>query len=143
MPEVLQRLLAETSVVPAVNQIELHPYFQQKALQALHREHGILTQAWSPMGGITSYDAGERVSFDDPVLQQIAREHGKSAAQVMLRWHLQTAAQRMAQQYGVLHGLPVQPWQCAGQPQANRAAKGVGLGAKTVGTATKKFAFCV
>ena len=45
MPEVLQRLLAETSVVPAVNQIELHPYFQQKALQALHREHGILTQA--------------------------------------------------------------------------------------------------
>ena len=75
--------------MPAVNQIEVHPYFQQKELQHLHAEHGILTQAWSPMGGITSYDAGERVSFDDPVLQQIAREHGKSAAQVMLRWHLQ------------------------------------------------------
>ncbi|MEN9476159.1 MAG: hypothetical protein RLZZ300_300 [Pseudomonadota bacterium] len=89
MPELLTRLLVETTVVPAVNQIEVHPYFQQKELQHLHAEHGILTQAWSPMGGITSYDAGERVSFDDPVLQQIAREHGKSAAQVMLRWHLQ------------------------------------------------------
>ena len=89
MPEVLQRLLAETSVVPAVNQIELHPYFQQKALQALHREHGILTQAWSPMGGITSYYGGGKVSFDDPVLKSIAGAHGKSTAQVMLRWHLQ------------------------------------------------------
>lgn len=89
MPEVLERLLAETSVVPAVNQIEVHPYFQQKELQRLHVEHGILTQAWSPMGGITSYYGSERISFDDPVLQQIAREHGKSTAQVMLRWHLQ------------------------------------------------------
>ncbi len=89
MPELLKRLLAETTVVPAVNQIEVHPYFQQIELQRLHAEHGILTQAWSPMGGITSYYAGERVSFDDPVLRQIAREHGKSTAQVMLRWHLQ------------------------------------------------------
>jgi len=89
MPDVLQRLLAETSVVPAVNQIEVHPYFQQKELQRLHAEHGILTQAWSPLGGITSYGGGEKRTFDDPTLQQIAREHGKSAAQVMLRWHLQ------------------------------------------------------
>lgn len=89
MPDVLQRLLAETSVVPAVNQIELHPYFQQKELQRLHAEHGILTQAWSPIGGITSYRGGEKSTFDDPTLQQIAREHGKSPAQVMLRWHLQ------------------------------------------------------
>ncbi len=89
MPEPLQRLLAETSVVPAVNQIEVHPYFQQKDLQRLHAELGILTQAWSPMGGITSYYGGERSTFDDPVLQAIAREHGKSTAQVMLRWHLQ------------------------------------------------------
>ncbi len=89
MPEVLGRLLAETSVVPAVNQIEVHPYFQQKDLQRLHAEHDILTQAWSPMGGITSYYGGQRITFDDPVLQPIAREHGKSTAQVMLRWHLQ------------------------------------------------------
>ena len=89
MPEVLERLLTETSVVPAVNQIEVHPYFQQKELQRLHAERGILTQAWSPMGGITSYYGGERSTFDDPVVQRIAREHGKSAAQVMLRWHLQ------------------------------------------------------
>jgi len=89
MPEHLERLLAETSVVPAVNQIEVHPYFQQTALQRLHAKHGILTQAWSPIGGITSYRGGEKRTFDDPTLLEIARQHGKSAAQVMLRWHLQ------------------------------------------------------
>jgi diketogulonate reductase-like aldo/keto reductase len=89
MPEHLERLLSETSVVPAVNQIELHPYFQQRALQRVHAEHGILTQAWSPIGGITSYGGAERSAFDDPTLLEIARQHGKSAAQVMLRWHLQ------------------------------------------------------
>ena len=89
MPEHLMRLLAETSAVPVVNQIELHPYFQQTALQRLHVQHGILTQAWSPIGGITSYRGGEKRTFDDPVLLEIAGQHGKSAAQVMLRWHLQ------------------------------------------------------
>lgn len=89
MPEHLERLLAETTVVPAVNQIELHPYFQQTALQRVHAEHGVLTQAWSPIGGITAYRGGERSAFEDPTLLEIARQHGKSAAQVMLRWHLQ------------------------------------------------------
>ena len=89
MPEHLHRLLAETSVVPAVNQIEVHPYLQQTALQCLHAEHGILTQAWSPIGGITSYRGGEKRTFDDATLREIARQHRKSAAQVMLRWHLQ------------------------------------------------------
>jgi diketogulonate reductase-like aldo/keto reductase len=89
MPDHLTRLLGEVNVVPAVNQIEVHPFFQQTALQRLHREHGILTQAWSPIGGITSYRGGERRTFDDPTLGEIARRHGKSAAQVMLRWHLQ------------------------------------------------------
>jgi diketogulonate reductase-like aldo/keto reductase len=91
MPEHLERLLADTSVVPAVNQIEVHPYFQQTALQRVHDEHGILTQAWSPIGGITSYRGSEtqRSTFEDPTLLDIARQHGKSAAQVMLRWHLQ------------------------------------------------------
>ena len=89
MPEHLDRLLAETTVVPAVNQIELHPYFQQKELQRLHAEHGIVTQAWSPIGGITSYGGGEKSTFDDPTVLDIAAQHDKSAAQVMLRWHLQ------------------------------------------------------
>ena len=89
MPEHLERLLREASVVPAVNQIEVHPYFQQKALQRVHRKHGIATQAWSPIGGITSYRGMQKRSFDDPTLLEIARQYGKSAAQVMLRWHLQ------------------------------------------------------
>lgn len=89
MPDVLSRFLAETTIVPAVNQIEVHPYFQQKELQALHTRQGILTQAWSPIGGITSYGGGGRSTFDDPTLQEIGRQHDKSAAQVLLRWHLQ------------------------------------------------------
>ncbi|HEY4649711.1 MAG TPA: aldo/keto reductase [Gemmatimonadales bacterium] len=89
MPEHLDRLLAVASVVPALNQIEVHPYFQQTALQRVDAGRGIATQAWSPIGGITSYRGMEKRSFDDPTLLEIAREHGKSAAQVMLRWHLQ------------------------------------------------------
>ena len=89
MPEHLERLLAVASVVPAVNQIEVHPFFQQGALQRLHAAHGIATQAWSPIGGITAYRGTAKRSFDDPTLLEIAREYGKSPAQVMLRWHLQ------------------------------------------------------
>src|SRR5690242_10956248 len=89
MPQHLERLLKEASVVPAVNQIEVHPYFQQQALQRLHTKHGIATQAWSPIGGITSYRGMQKRSFDDQTLLEIARQYGKSAAQVMLRWHLQ------------------------------------------------------
>ena len=89
MPEHLARLLAVAKVVPALNQIEVHPYFQQRALQRVHEQHGIATQACSPIGGITSYRGMEKRSFDDPTLLEIARQYGKSAAQVMLRWHLQ------------------------------------------------------
>jgi diketogulonate reductase-like aldo/keto reductase len=91
MPDHLDRLLAATSVVPAVNQVELHPYFTQPAVQAADTEHGILTQAWSPIGGITSYRGAEgaRSTFDDPTIAGIAKEHDKTPAQVMLRWHLQ------------------------------------------------------
>jgi diketogulonate reductase-like aldo/keto reductase len=89
MPGHLDRLLAGTSVVPAVNQIEVHPYFEQAELQRLHARHGIVTQAWSPIGGITSYGGAERSAFEDPTLLEIGRRHGRSAAQVMLRWHLQ------------------------------------------------------
>lgn len=89
MPNHLTELLDRTDVVPAVNQIEVHPYFQQRQLQALDQEHGILTQAWSPIGGITSYRDSARRSFDEPVLLAIGAKYGKSAAQVMLRWHIQ------------------------------------------------------
>ena len=89
MPDHLGRLLGVATIVPAVNQIEVHPYFQQSALQRMHAEHGIATQAWSPIGGITSYRGMAKRSFEDPTLLEIAGQYGKSAAQVMLRWHLQ------------------------------------------------------
>ena len=90
MPDHLRLLLAETGIVPAVNQIEVHPFFAQPEAQAANRSNGIITQAWSPIGGITSY-RGEaaRSTFTDPAVLDIANRHGKSAAQVMLRWHLQ------------------------------------------------------
>jgi diketogulonate reductase-like aldo/keto reductase len=93
MPEHLAQLLEQTDIVPAVNQIELHPYFQQKDLVALHEKHGITTQAWSPIGGITSYRDSAKRSFDEPVILAIGDKHGKSAAQVMLRWHIQKGVQ--------------------------------------------------
>src|SRR5690348_9099767 len=92
MPHHLQQLLAETDVVPAVNQIELHPYFQQPAVQTIDEDHRILTQAWSPIGGITFYPGwGENRKnvMRDPVIAGVAQSHGKTPAQVMLRWHLQ------------------------------------------------------
>jgi diketogulonate reductase-like aldo/keto reductase len=93
-PQDLRTLIAETEVVPAVNQIELHPYSQQRELQRVHAELGILTQAWSPLGGITFYRGvgfgeGAKSTLDEPVLHEIGEAYGKSAAQVMLRWHVQ------------------------------------------------------
>ena len=86
----LDELAQNSSVVPAVNQIELHPYFTQKDVQNTDAERGILTQAWSPIGGITSYRGDAATStFNDPVILAIAAAHGKSAAKVMLRWQLQ------------------------------------------------------
>ena len=87
----LRALVKETDVVPAVNQVELHPNFQQADQVAVHRELGIHTQAWSPIGGVYGW-AGENGAV--PPLQNetvlaIARAHGKTPAQVVLRWHLQ------------------------------------------------------
>ncbi|KAB2344430.1 aldo/keto reductase [Actinomadura rudentiformis] len=81
--ETLTRLLEETGTVPAVNQIELHPYLAQKEMRAFHAEHGIATEAWSPLG------QGKGL-LDDPALTAIAEKHGRSPAQVVLRWHLQS-----------------------------------------------------
>jgi len=77
----LQRLLDETEIVPAVNQIEVHPYFSQNALRAFNSEHGIVTEAWSPLA------QGKIV--DDPAITKIAEAKGRTPAQVTLRWHLQ------------------------------------------------------
>jgi diketogulonate reductase-like aldo/keto reductase len=86
----LTTLLQRSTVAPAVNQIECHPYFQQREVQGLNAEHGILTQAWSPIGGITFYRDGSHGStLDDPVIADIARTQAKTPAQVMLRWGLQ------------------------------------------------------
>jgi diketogulonate reductase-like aldo/keto reductase len=90
MVDHLTRLLDRASVVPAVNQIEQHPYFSQADVQTFGEQHGILSQAWSPIGGITFYrDSGHASALQDPVIGRIAQEHGKSPAQVMLRWGLQ------------------------------------------------------
>jgi 2,5-diketo-D-gluconate reductase A len=93
MPDHLARLLEAVSIVPAVNQIEVHPYFQQTELQRLDAEHGILNQAWAPLGGITFYPGwggdDRRSTLDDATIRDIAAAHEKTPAQVMLRWHLQ------------------------------------------------------
>ncbi|MET4097463.1 aldo/keto reductase [Arthrobacter sp. UYCu712] len=92
MPHHLKQLLAATDIVPAVNQVELHPYFSQPDVRAADAEHGITTQAWSPIGGITFYPGwGEdrKNVMQDPAIAAIAEVQGKTPAQVMLRWHLQ------------------------------------------------------
>ncbi|MFJ4364567.1 aldo/keto reductase [Streptomyces chartreusis] len=82
LPEHLERLFGETSIVPAVNQIELHPHLQQHASRALHAERGIATEAWSPLG------SGKGL-LEVPAIVAIAQKHGRTPAQVVLRWHLQ------------------------------------------------------
>lgn len=79
----LERLLAETDTVPAVNQIELHPYHQQPEVTAFGANHGIHTEAWGPLG------QGKYPLLELSEITSIANAHGKSAAQVVLRWHLQ------------------------------------------------------
>jgi diketogulonate reductase-like aldo/keto reductase len=82
LPEHLERLIAETSVIPAVNQIELHPHLQQHAAREYHAEQGIATEAWSPLG------QGKGL-LEVPAIIAIAQKHGRTPAQVVLRWHVQ------------------------------------------------------
>jgi len=79
--EDLQHIIDKTGIVPAVNQVELHPYFQQAGLRAFHRQYNIATVAYSPLG--------RGALLNDPVVQKIAEEHGKSAGQIILRWHME------------------------------------------------------
>src|SRR3954451_16507677 len=100
----LERLLAETGTVPAVNQVELHPIFQQRELRAFQDQHGILTEAWGPLG------QGKYDLFGMKPIQDAAAAHGVTPAQVVLRWHLQTgnivipkssSRDRMTENFGV------------------------------------------
>ncbi len=79
--EHLEHLAAETDTVPAVNQIEVHPYFTNEVVRSYDREHGIATEAWSPIA------QGE--VLEDPTISEIAKKVGKTTAQVVLRWHIQ------------------------------------------------------
>ncbi|MBO9625753.1 MAG: aldo/keto reductase [Microbacterium sp.] len=81
LPEHLERIERETGVRPVVNQIEVHPYFPQSEQLAYHREHGILTEAWSPLGRAAEL-------LDEPVVAEVAAAHGISPAQAVLAWHV-------------------------------------------------------
>ncbi|RFC71344.1 aldo/keto reductase [Streptomyces sp. AcE210] len=82
LPEHLERLIGETSIIPAVNQIELHPHLQQRAAREFHAEQGIATEAWSPLG------QGKGL-LEVPAIVAIAQKHGRTPAQIVLRWHVQ------------------------------------------------------
>jgi 2,5-diketo-D-gluconate reductase A len=81
MVEHLERIIDASGVVPAVNQVELHPRLQQRELREFHRRRGIATEAWSPLG--------QGRILDDPTISELAQAHERTAAQVVLRWHLQ------------------------------------------------------
>ncbi|GGS93178.1 oxidoreductase [Nonomuraea spiralis] len=78
----LTRLMNETDITPSINQIELHPYFQQREMRAFHEANGILTEAWSPLG------QGKGL-LADPALGVLSEKYGRTPAQIVLRWHLQ------------------------------------------------------
>jgi 2,5-diketo-D-gluconate reductase A len=80
-PEHLERLISETGVTPAINQVELHPHFQQIGLRREHQRLGMLTEAYSPLG--------QGLELQDAVIVQIAEKHGRTPAQTIIRWHLQ------------------------------------------------------
>ncbi|MEV0389462.1 aldo/keto reductase [Nonomuraea sp. NPDC050643] len=80
--ETLTRLMNETDITPSINQIELHPYLQQREMRRFHEANGILTEAWSPLG------QGKGL-LDDPALKVLSDKHGKTPAQIVLRWQLQ------------------------------------------------------
>ena len=89
----LESLMGRTGVVPALNQVELHPFFTQPALRAFHRTHAIATQAWSPLGGVNVYRPADpndvKNPLDQPTIVELAESYGKTPAQVVLRWHIE------------------------------------------------------
>jgi 2,5-diketo-D-gluconate reductase A len=101
-PDHIERIVGETGVTPAVNQIELHPNFQQRDKRDFHKQHNIVIESWSPLG--------QGRALNDPAIKAIGDKHGKTAAQTIIRWHLQqglivipktTRAERMQENIGV------------------------------------------
>jgi diketogulonate reductase-like aldo/keto reductase len=92
-PQHLENLMSRTDIGPAVNQVELHPFFTQQALRDFHAANGIVTQAWSPLGGVTRYrpaDASDvKNPLEHPTILELAAKHRKTPAQVVLRWHIE------------------------------------------------------
>ncbi|WP_435260519.1 aldo/keto reductase [Streptomyces sp. 1222.5] len=94
-PAHLRHLMERTQVVPAVNQVELHPYFTQQPLRAFDTEHGIVTQSWSPIGGVNLYarpeadPASVKNPLTHPTVTGLAEKYGKTPAQIVLRWHIE------------------------------------------------------
>lgn len=82
LPEHLERLKAETGELPVINQIELHPFFNQEKQRQYHEGNGIVTESWSPLGRKTNL-------LEHPLLAEIAENHGRSVSQIVLRWHYQ------------------------------------------------------
>jgi len=87
-PAELDELISRTDVVPAVNQIQVHPYYTQPEWRAANDRYGILTQSWSPIGGSYIYGTADTNPLEDPVIIAIAKTYSKTPAQVILRWHL-------------------------------------------------------
>ena len=85
LPEHMERVIDDTGVVPSVNQVELHPYFPQVEQRSWEAAHGVRTESWSPLGRASAV-------LREPVIEQIASAHGRSTAQVILRWHHQLGA---------------------------------------------------
>ncbi|RUT42934.1 aldo/keto reductase [Paenibacillus anaericanus] len=85
LPEHIERLIQETGVAPSMNQIELHPLFNQEKQREWHKEHGIVTESWSPLGRASNI-------LENDKIVEIAKAHNKSATQVILRWHVQLGA---------------------------------------------------
>jgi diketogulonate reductase-like aldo/keto reductase len=95
-PSHLENLMRQTDVVPAVNQVELHPFFTQQSLRDFHAANGIVTQAWSPLGGVNRYrPAGAdavKNPLEHPTILELAAKYQKTPAQLVLRWHIEHGA---------------------------------------------------
>jgi 2,5-diketo-D-gluconate reductase A len=89
MEDHLENLLGQVEVVPAVNQIEVHPYFSQPELRSLMAQRDIATQAWSPIGGVYAYGPKNSTVLEDTVVVESAAKYGKTPAQGVLRWHIE------------------------------------------------------
>jgi diketogulonate reductase-like aldo/keto reductase len=92
-PRHLERLMHQTDVVPAVNQVELHPFFTQQSLREFHQAHGTVTQAWSPLGGVNRYRPADadavKNPLEHPTIVELGAKYQKTQAQVVLRWHIE------------------------------------------------------